>query len=316
MQKRVLRLSVQSGMVVQTALLIKACYHGWGSRIQSLLEGDVRTAEQLFFASNVLLVLVHGCSRACMLLTLARVQHRRTWGTYAVTAGLATWLVGSVLGVVLNRMSGPTYWQPIGQDCSFIVWLLIYMVGLVVDLGISALGIHCTFRLQMTLLRRLFVNAVFSADILIIVPAIYGFQYLNQHAADIAEDPTLHSAPFIIANQAGLWVSMWCRFLEIAHGLRDEMGHATFGFGDKFSQVRSQRKSDYRGSEPKVKTPTFASGRRRRAEEEEDEIELAPRQATVHNAKVESSGPHHDAWSTDGILQHRSYNVESEEASL
>ncbi|KAK4909333.1 hypothetical protein LTR49_021845 [Elasticomyces elasticus] len=226
-----------------------------------------------------------------------------------------------------NGVSAAEQMTSANARCQFIVWLLIYIVGLVVDLGISALGIHCTFGLQMTLLRRLFVNAVFSADILrnadadvfsnsIIVPAIYGLQYLNQHAVDIAEDPTLHSTPFIIANQAGLWVSMWCRFLEIAHGLRDEMGHATFGFGDKFSQVRSQRKSDYRGSEPKVKPPTFASARRRRAEEEEDEIELAPRQAAVHNAKVESSGPHHDAWSTDGILQHRSYNVESEEASL
>ncbi|TKA67403.1 hypothetical protein B0A55_10747 [Friedmanniomyces simplex] len=109
---------------------------------------------------------------------------------------------------------------------------------------------------------------------------------------------------------------MWCRFLEIAHGLRDEMGRATFGFGDKFSQVRSQRKNDYPSSEMKARTAAFASAKRKRGEEEEDEIELAPTQAVVHNAKVESDGPHHEPWSTHGILQHRSYHVESEEVSF
>ncbi|KAK6405696.1 hypothetical protein LTR81_019568 [Elasticomyces elasticus] len=270
----------------------------------------------LFFASNVLLVFVHGCSRACMLLTLARVQHRRTWRTYAVSAGLAIWLVGSVLGVILNRLSGPTYWLPVGQDCSFIMWLSIYVVGLAVDLVVSALGVHCTFGLQMSLVRRLFVNAVFSADILVIVLAIYGLQYPNRRSAQIARDPTLHSTPFITANQIGLWVSKWCRFLEIAHGLRDEMGHATFGFGDKFSQVQSQRKSDYPSSGPKARTPAFASAKRKRGEEEEDEIELALTQTVVRIAKVESNDPRHEPWSTEGILQHRSYHVESEEVSF
>jgi len=109
---------------------------------------------------------------------------------------------------------------------------------------------------------------------------------------------------------------MWCRFLEIAHGLRDEMGHATFGFGDEFSQVRSQRRSEYPGSASKAKTPPFASARRRRGQEEEDEIELAPTQAIVHSAKVETHDARHEPWGTNGILQHRSYHVESEGVSL
>ncbi|KAK3628739.1 hypothetical protein LTR56_018460 [Elasticomyces elasticus] len=218
--------------------------------------------------------------------------------------------------VILNRLSGPTYWLPVGQDCSFIMWLSIYVVGLAVDLVVSALGVHCTFGLQMSLVRRLFVNAVFSADILVIVLAIYGLQYPNRRSAQIARDPTLHSTPFITANQIGLWVSKWCRFLEIAHGLRDEMGHATFGFGDKFSQVQSQRKSDYPSSGPKARTPAFASAKRKRGEEEEDEIELALTQTVVRIAKVESNDPRHEPWSTEGILQHRSYHVESEEVSF
>ncbi|KAK3059962.1 hypothetical protein LTR53_020255, partial [Teratosphaeriaceae sp. CCFEE 6253] len=82
---------------------------------------------------------------------------------------------------------------------------------------------------------------------------------------------------------------MWCRFFEVAHGFRDEMGHATFGHGEKFSKVRSARRTEYQGSEPKQKVPTFGSSRRRRGEEEDDEIELAPTHTTAHNnTKVES----------------------------
>jgi len=121
-------------MVVQSALVITACHYGWGSAIASLPDSNIRSAEkvsldrcvsltttehmQLFFASNILLVLVHGSSRTCMLLTLARVQHRRTWATYVVSAVLGIWLVGSLLGVILNRLIGPTFWSPVGQDCS------------------------------------------------------------------------------------------------------------------------------------------------------------------------------------------------------
>ncbi|KAK5115017.1 hypothetical protein LTR85_010055 [Meristemomyces frigidus] len=283
------------------------------------MDVNVRKAEQLFFASNILLVLAHGCSRACMLLNLARIQHRRTVATYAVLTGLGIWLAGSVLGVVLNRLSGPTFWRPVGQDCQagFVMWLLIHVAGLAVDLGASALGAYSTLGLQMSDVRKVFINVVFSADILVIIPAIYGLAFLHHHSAEIARDPTLHSTPFIMANQVGLWVSMWCRFLEIAHGFRDEMGHATFGHGDKFSQGRSQRPVTYQVSEPKPKKPAYTSARRRRKEEEEDdEIELAPSShVTFYNASVESEGPQHKPCDAHGILQHRSYQVENSEAS-
>jgi len=52
------------------------------------------------------------------------------------------------------------------QRREFLLWLLIHVIGLAVDMGISALGAHCTFGLQMSLVRRLFINAVFSADVL------------------------------------------------------------------------------------------------------------------------------------------------------
>ena len=150
----------------------------------------------------------------------------------------------------------------------------------------------------------------------VIIPAIYGLNHLRLHSTEIARDPTLHSTPFMIANQVGLWVSMWCRFLEIAHGLRDEMGHATFGFGEQFSQGKSQRPSNYYGSEPKQKPATYASSRRKKGEDEEDEIELAPKKSAVHNTKVASDGSHLEPWGVDGIVQHRSYRVESEEMSI
>ena len=113
---------------------------------------------------------------------------------------------------------------------------------------------------------------------------------------------------------------MWCRFLEVAHGFRDEMGHATFGFGEKFSQVASQRRSGYKyyGSGPEQKRLTLPSARRGPYGQEKDEIELAafPTQYASHDAKVESNSSQRERWSDDGILQHKSYEVEVRDNSV
>jgi hypothetical protein len=104
---------------------------------------------------------------------------------------------------------------------------------------------------------------------------------------------------------------MWCRFLEISHSFRDEMGHATFGYGEKFSQVRSHQ------SGPAKSRPTFVSLRRRRHEQEEDEIELAalPQHSAANDTRVESNGAPSGQWSDEGIMQRKSYEVEIEHRS-
>jgi hypothetical protein len=77
------------------------------------------TIHQYFFASNVLLILVHGFSRACVGFTLLHTGATRSHSKPAITilSIIALWTIGSVIGVIVNRLSGPSFWLPVGEDC-------------------------------------------------------------------------------------------------------------------------------------------------------------------------------------------------------
>lgn len=112
---------------------------------------------------------------------------------------------------------------------------------------------------------------------------------------------------------------MWCRFLEIARVIRDEMGHATFGYGESFSQVKSAKRSQYgqhnSGSNPK--RSAISSTRQKRQEQEEDEVELASttRVDAARGLRTESNDSQPTSWGANGIMQYRSYHVDSQAVS-
>lgn len=144
----------------------------------------------------------------------------------------------------------------------------------------------------------------------VIVPAALGLRYLKRDFDAIIEDPTLRMTPFVIANQIGLCVTMWCRFLDTARKFRNEMGHATFGYGDKFPQPLSQKRAAYThaGSSFGERRSNLTAVRRCRNAIEDDEIELAT-DLTHHGARVESNSTHSEQWVGDGILQRKSYEI-------
>lgn len=150
------------------------------------------------------------------------------------------------------------------------------------------------------------------------VPATFALQYLKRRSNAIWGDPMLELTPFIIANQVGLWISIWCRFLEVAHGFRDEMGHATFGFGQHFSHVGPERRLDYRsyGGGPDGRRSAFVSARHRRNQRDEDEIELAACSFQRNDTNVESGATLHGHCSENGIFQQSSFGVEADNSPV
>ena len=48
----------------------------------------------------------------------------------------------------------------------------------------------------------------------------------------IARDPTSHTLRWIYTNQAAISISLWCRVLEAARRLQQDMGYATYGHSD------------------------------------------------------------------------------------
>ena len=124
-------------MLAQSASLIVACRYGWGSTINVLPQVNLHRAEvvsciifviyidkanalQAFFASNVLLIPVHAFSRAGIGFTLLSASVRATPESkfaIAILACVPLWMLGSVLGVGLNRLGGSSFWLPIGKDC-------------------------------------------------------------------------------------------------------------------------------------------------------------------------------------------------------
>ncbi len=125
-------------MVCQCACIVVAFYHGWGSSIDSIPESNLRIAEtvgssnsrqrascntdfdQSIFASNILLVLIHGCSRASIAITLWRACQSTPSEMFAISTFLGTvvWIIGSIVGLVVRRAVGEGFWKPVDADYS------------------------------------------------------------------------------------------------------------------------------------------------------------------------------------------------------
>ena len=101
-----------------------------------------------------------------------------------------------------------------------------------------------------------------------IIPKIYGLVSLHRLRDQIARNPTLYSAQFVQANQAAIAVSLWCRALEAANKLQQDVGYASYG-------LPSFSASDYiQGS---IRTRIYGSG---------------PKQTnTVSASRATASGP-------------------------
>lgn len=127
-------------MIVQGALLVTSCSHGWGSDLSDLSSPHARLGDkvrcvcarplamlqhnvepdddQYFFASNIAMILVYACSRASVLASLQQANEQTKYARYnlVLSGMLSLWLLGSLLGLALHRLSGPDFWSPPGQD--------------------------------------------------------------------------------------------------------------------------------------------------------------------------------------------------------
>ena len=107
-------------MLTQSGLVIAAAYYGWGTSIHILPQSNIRTAEKLFFASNILLILVHGFSRGSISITLWRTCDGTSSSKVAIAIAsmVPVWVIGSILGLTIQRIDGRSYWFPVSEDLS------------------------------------------------------------------------------------------------------------------------------------------------------------------------------------------------------
>lgn len=127
-------------MLCQGSCVVVACYHRWGSSITTIPADSLRIAELVYnpfhswgnrvhdgpdidqssFASNVLLILVHGCARTSTAITLWRACQSTSRAKFAIALFpvIALWALGSTGALVARRFRGETFWEPVGVDCS------------------------------------------------------------------------------------------------------------------------------------------------------------------------------------------------------
>lgn len=145
----------------------------------------------------------------------------------------------------------------------------------------------------------------------------YGIAYLYRHSSQIARDPTLHSAPFIYANQAAIAVSLWCRVLEAARKLQQDMGYASYGHGSDMGSYGANSKLRPSGYAARSKQSRSLHASRQKESRAEDEIELRPAERTTrHTANVEGGTLKQDQSWLGGIEVSREYGyIEHDRAS-
>lgn len=142
---------------------------------------------QFFFASALLIVLIHGFSRISVCASLQQANKQTNYSRYTkILLGAASvWVFGSMVGLVVNRLPIETFWSPLGRDCDvstlnqsrsldaskltvskYLVWTCIVGVGSVIDLIIGGLSISLIAGLQMRVMKRAYSIAVFAIGVL------------------------------------------------------------------------------------------------------------------------------------------------------
>lgn len=124
----------------------------------------------------------------------------------------------------------------------------------------------------------------------------------------------------IIANQVALAVSLWCRVIEAARKLQQDMGYASYGHSTIFTSFygNSKRTSAYYGKSSKQeKSPYRAMKRQSKADlsRAEDEIELRPTDRGVtHTTVVEGGNPERgQPWTGIAVSREYGYSTSTDD---
>ncbi|KAK5173805.1 uncharacterized protein LTR77_002486 [Saxophila tyrrhenica] len=245
---------------------------------------SIRRAETSFFASNILLVLIHGCSRASTVISLWRVCQSTPSSKFAITISftIVAWSIASIVGLVVRRAVGEEFWRPVGADCNFALWASISLSGLAIDVAMAACALTFIAGLQMAVSKKIYALLVFGAGICTIIPNGYGLAYLHRHVDEIARDASISSAPFVNANQAAIAVAVWTRAFETARKLQQDMGYASCGLAsfsasDYIRGTQASRTRAFYAGGSKHSRTAQASASRPRRTVSEDELRLRPR---------------------------------------
>ncbi|KAK3066098.1 hypothetical protein LTR53_017684 [Teratosphaeriaceae sp. CCFEE 6253] len=149
----------------QVITLLYGVHRGYGGLWSHLETEDLDAVSKILFAAQILFVLSTGATRASAASFSARVltmdvRQQRVANGLVGLCGL--WTIGSMIGIAVRRPLMHPWSSFDGSQVMFARWMPIEITGILLDFCCLALSVFFIWQLQMSVLKRLAVCAIFA----------------------------------------------------------------------------------------------------------------------------------------------------------
>ncbi|KAJ5816733.1 hypothetical protein N7447_008966 [Penicillium robsamsonii] len=168
--------------IPQTVCVNVASSHGIGKHRDTLSNASFEKYSKALFASQLLAVLVLGCSKAAVALLVLSLQpfERITLACKVVLGFISTWIIAALIALG-NQCNQPQPWNSspercVNQEALYIVLGGIHMLLDVVIIGLPVALLH---QVQIIKWKRHQISALFGMRILVLALTIAGLRSLR-----------------------------------------------------------------------------------------------------------------------------------------
>ncbi|KAK3623690.1 hypothetical protein LTR56_021447 [Elasticomyces elasticus] len=199
------------GNVISLAMLAAICHvvsiyyawhrgyrHGWTDQLSAVDQSAIKKslyAAQLFFVASIGLTRTSTVLFTTRILTLGE-RHQRLAYALVTACGVSTMVL--LLAIALRYPLAQPWNALDGSQEMFTRWVIVEVVGLVVDCGTLVFSVGLIWRLQMSVGKRLTVGALFAVRLLI-VPVV-AFRLAQLRPANARPSATYNNAEAILTE--------------------------------------------------------------------------------------------------------------------
>ncbi|CAG8098535.1 unnamed protein product [Penicillium salamii] len=199
--------------IPQTVCINIASFHGIGKHRHALTNASFEVYSKTIFASQLLAVLVLGCSKAAVVLLVLSLQpfEKITLACKAVLGMIAAWTLASLVALG-TQCSQPRPWLSSPDRCvnQYALYTSLGAIHMVLDMSIIALPMTLLHQVQIIRWKRHQISALFAMRILVMALTIAGLRSLHPMFKSKPSDRPWHTVMPAIWLQLILSSSILC----------------------------------------------------------------------------------------------------------
>ncbi|KAJ3475942.1 hypothetical protein NLG97_g9291 [Lecanicillium saksenae] len=257
-------------IIAHVGITYRSIELGYGRSLADIPENDTPSVEKMVYATDMLHMAYSG-------------PHTRPACFLAFSSGV--WAAGSIIAIGIRSDSSRPWATLDGTEQLFIRWMVIEVIGIMVEVAIWLLAAHLVWTLQMQLRKRIYILSAFGFRLFLVVFIALRLTYL---APSQNTDPTFSNIVPSIFTQATLHFSIIAACVTtLKPFLRHFDPTYVIGSGTLSTSKRSRVSTTNPSRDPYYRlnpvNGTNRSGRSNRSRDPENDITWRPYQGPTGN---------------------------------